>query len=212
METRGVLPSLRTVAAPADCIRPRTGNGRNRYVPAASACRGSVVNRYARVPAGAAGRDGLTWHGFYPAVLFFGLFSQFHDYNRNVISLRRHSANGKVRLLRSCELIRPKLLRPFVEFHKAIFWVGGWDPYSLPLFSNRSSKTIICSSPRSFDPSLPGEVFYCRRAGHGGSLSVRLGYDGFFCTIAGCKCKCVCRCCDNIHVIIVFFMAVVCFG
>ena len=108
METRGVLPSLRTVAAPADCIRPRTGNGRNRYVPAASACRGSVVNRYARVPAGAAGRDGLTWHGFYPAVLFFGLFSQFHDYNRNVISLRRHSANGKVRLLRSCELIRPK--------------------------------------------------------------------------------------------------------
>ena len=137
METRGVLPSLRTVAAPADCIRPRTGNGRNRYVPAACACRGSVVNRYARVPAGAAGRDGLTWHGFYPAVLFFGLFSQFHDYNRNVISLRRHSANGKVRLLRSCELIRPKLLRPFVEFHKAIFWVGGWDPYSpTPRFSN----------------------------------------------------------------------------
>lgn len=135
METRGVLPSLRTVAAPADCIRPRTGNGRNRYVPAASACRGSVVNRYARAPAGAAGRDGLTWHGYYPAVLFFGLFSQFHDYNRNVISLRRHSANGKVRLLRSCELIRPKLLRPFVEFHKAIFWVGGgWDPYSLPPF------------------------------------------------------------------------------
>jgi len=137
METRGVLPSLRTVAAPADCIRPRTGNGRNRYVPAASACRGSVVNRYARAPAGAAGRDGLTWHGYYPAVLFFGLFSQFHDYNRNVISLRRHSANGKVRLLRSCELIRPKLLRPFVEFHKAIFWVGGWDPYSHPpRFSN----------------------------------------------------------------------------
>ncbi len=136
METRGVLPSLRTVAAPADCIRPRTGNGRNRYVPAASACRGSVVNRYARAPAGAAGRDGLTWHGYYPAVLFFGLFSQFHDYNRNVISLRRHSANGKVRLLHSCELIRPKLLRPFVEFHKAIFWVGGWDPYSHPRFSN----------------------------------------------------------------------------
>lgn len=136
METRGVLPSLRTVAAPADCIRPRTGSGRNRYVPAASACRGSVVNRYARAPAGAAGRDGLTWHGYYPAVLFFGLFSQFHDYNRNVISLRRHSANGKVRLLRSCELIRPKLLRPFVEFHKAIFWVGGWDPYSHPRFSN----------------------------------------------------------------------------
>ena len=30
----------------------------------------------------------------------------------------------------------PKLLRPFVEFHKAIFWVGGWDPYSHPRFSN----------------------------------------------------------------------------
>lgn len=28
----------------------------------------------------------------------------------------------------------PKLSGPFVEFHKAIFWVGGWDPYSLPLF------------------------------------------------------------------------------
>lgn len=65
-------------------------------------------------------------------------------------------------------------------------------------------RRSIRMSPRSFDPSLPGEVFYCRRAGHGGSLSVRLGYDGFFCTIAGCKCKCVCRCCDNIHVIIVF--------
>lgn len=108
----------------------------NLWKPVASCCRGSVVNRYARAPAGAAGRDGLTWHGYYPAVLFFGLFSQFHDYNRNVISLRRHSANGKVRLLRSCELIRPKLLRPFVEFHKAIFWVGGWDPYSHPRFSN----------------------------------------------------------------------------
>ena len=119
---------------PVASCRPRTGNGRNRYVPAASACRGSVVNRYARAPAGAAGRDGLTWHGYYPAVLFFGLFSQFHDYNRNVISLRRHSANGKVRLLHSCELICPKLLRPFVEFHKAIFWVGGWDPYSHPPF------------------------------------------------------------------------------
>lgn len=170
METRGVLPSLRTVAAPADCIRPRTGNGRNRYVPAASACRGSVVNRYARAPAGAAGRDGLTWHGYYPAVLFFGLFSQFHDYNRNVISLRRHSANGKVRLLHSCELIRPKLLRPFVEFHKAIFWVGGWDPYSLPRFSNRSSKTIIYSFSRGSTERCPAvqsgaaELAACARA------------------------------------------------
>ena len=153
-----------------DCPAPLLGSGRNRYVPVASACRGSMINRYARVPAGAAGRDGLTWHGFYPAVLFFGLFSQFHDYNRNVISLRRHSANGKVRLLRSCELIRPKLLRPFVEFHKAIFWVGGWDPYSLPLFSNRSSKTIICSFSRGSTERCPAvqsgaaELAACARA------------------------------------------------
>ena len=188
METRGVLPSLRTVAAPADCIRPRTGNGRNRYVPAASACRGSVVNRYARAPAGAAGRDGLTWHGFYPAVLFFGLFSQFHDYNRNVISLRRHSANGKVRLLRSCELIRPKLLCPFVEFHKAIFGVGGWDPYSLPRFSNLlrssykqprhagketgadASAVSLYAAVRSFVPML------VRPFGHGRNRDVSTGY------------------------------------
>ena len=101
-------------------------------------------NRYARVPAGAAERDRLTWDSYYPAAPFFCLFSQFHDYNRNVISLRHHSANGKVSLLRSNELIYPKLSGPFVEFHKAIFWVGGWDPYSLPRFSNRSSKTIIC--------------------------------------------------------------------
>ena len=117
-----------------DCPRPLLGSGRNRYVPVASACRGSMINRYARVPAGAAERDKLTWHSYYPAAPFFGLFSQFHYYNRKVISLHRHSANGKVRLLRSCELIRPKLLRPFVEFHKAIFWVGGWDPYSHPPF------------------------------------------------------------------------------
>ena len=119
-----------------DCPRPLLGSGRNRYVPVASACRGSMINRYARVPAGAAERDKLTWHSYYPAAPFFGLFSQFHYYNRKVISLHRHSANGKVRLLRSCELIRPKLLCPFVEFHKAIFGVGGWDPYSLPRFSN----------------------------------------------------------------------------
>lgn len=93
-------------------------------------------NRYARVPAGAAERDRLTWDSYYPAAPFFGLFSQFHDYNRNVISLRHHSANGKVSLLRSNELIYPKLSGPFVEFHKAIFWVGGWDPYSHPRFSN----------------------------------------------------------------------------
>ena len=46
-----------------------------------------------------------------------------------------------------------------------------------------------------FHDQMPGEVFYCRRAGHGGSLSVRLGYDGFFCAIAGCKS--VCRCCEQ---------------
>lgn len=67
---------------------------------------------------------------------FFGLFSQFHDYNRNVISLRRHSANGKVRLLHSCELICPKLLRPFVEFHKAIFWVGDGIRTPTPFFES----------------------------------------------------------------------------
>ena len=153
-----------------DCPRPLLGSGRNRYVPVASACRGSMINRYARVPAGAAERDKLTWHSYYPAAPFFGLFSQFHYYNRKVISLHRHSANGKVRLLRSCELIRPKLLCPFVEFHKAIFWVGGWDPYSLPLFSNRSSKTIICSFSRGSTERCPAvlsgaaELAACARA------------------------------------------------
>ena len=88
-----------------DCPRPLLGSGRNRYVPVASACRGSMINRYARVPAGAAERDKLTWHSYYPAAPFFGLFSQFHYYNRKVISLHRHSANGKVRLLRSCESV-----------------------------------------------------------------------------------------------------------
>lgn len=32
MEPRCVLPSLRTIAAPADCTRPQAGGGRNRYV------------------------------------------------------------------------------------------------------------------------------------------------------------------------------------
>ena len=170
MEPRCVLPSMRTISAPADCTRPLLGSGRNRYVPVASACRGSMINRYARVPAGAAERDKLTWHSYYPAAPFFGLFSQFHYYNRKVISLHRHSANGKVRLLRSCELIRPKLLCPFVEFHKAIFWVGGWDPYSLPLFSNRSLKTIICSFSRGSTERCPAvqsgaaELAACARA------------------------------------------------
>ena len=122
-----------------DCTRFLFGDGRNRYIIRIFVSYDFQVsrnNRYARVPAGAAERDKLTWHSYSPAAPFFGLFSQFHYYNRKVLSLRRHSANGKVRLLRSCELIRPKLLCPFVAFHKAIFWVGGWDPYSLPRFSN----------------------------------------------------------------------------
>lgn len=35
MESRRVLPSMRTIAAPADCTRPLPGSGRNRYVAAA---------------------------------------------------------------------------------------------------------------------------------------------------------------------------------
>ena len=64
----------------------------------------------------------------------------------------------------------PKLSGPFVEFHKAIFWVGGWDPYSLPLFSNRSSKTIICSFSRGSTERCPAvqsgaaELAACARA------------------------------------------------
>ena len=171
-----------------DCPRPLLGSGRNRYVPVASACRGSMINRYARVPAGAAERDKLTWHSYYPAAPFFGLFSQFHYYNRKVISLHRHSANGKVRLLRSCELIRPKLLCPFVEFHKAIFEVGGWDPYSLPRFSNLlrssykqprhagketgadASAVSLYAAVRSFVPML------VRPFGHGRNRDVSTGY------------------------------------
>lgn len=37
METRCVLPSMRNIAAPADCTRPQLGNGRNRYVSAVPA-------------------------------------------------------------------------------------------------------------------------------------------------------------------------------
>ena len=64
----------------------------------------------------------------------------------------------------------PKLSGPFVEFHKAIFWVGGWDPYSLPRFSNRSSKTIICSFSRGSTERCPAvqsgaaELAACARA------------------------------------------------
>lgn len=41
METRCVLPSMRTIAAPADCTRPQFGCGRNRYVAAAPAWSGT---------------------------------------------------------------------------------------------------------------------------------------------------------------------------
>ena len=64
----------------------------------------------------------------------------------------------------------PKLSGPFVEFHKAIFWVGGWDPYSLPRFSNRSSKTIIYSFSRGSTERCPAvqsgaaELAACARA------------------------------------------------
>lgn len=37
MEPRRVLPSMRTISAPADCTRPQFGCGRNRYVAAAPA-------------------------------------------------------------------------------------------------------------------------------------------------------------------------------
>ena len=37
METRCVLPSMRNIAAPADCTRSQLGTGRNRYVSAAPA-------------------------------------------------------------------------------------------------------------------------------------------------------------------------------
>ena len=37
MEPRRVLPSMRNIAAPADCTRSRFGAVRNRYVAAASA-------------------------------------------------------------------------------------------------------------------------------------------------------------------------------
>lgn len=41
METRCVLPSMRNIAAPADCTRPLLGSGRNRYVSAAPAWSGT---------------------------------------------------------------------------------------------------------------------------------------------------------------------------
>lgn len=48
----------------------------------------------------------------------------------------RHGGTFSFRIVRQKLLYvtYPKLSGPFVEFHKAIFWVGGWDPYSLPLF------------------------------------------------------------------------------
>ena len=41
METRCVLPSMRNIAAPADCTRPQLGAGRNRYVSAVPAWSGT---------------------------------------------------------------------------------------------------------------------------------------------------------------------------
>ena len=41
MEPRCVLPSMRNIAAPADCTRPRLGAGRNRYVSAVPAWSGT---------------------------------------------------------------------------------------------------------------------------------------------------------------------------
>ena len=87
MEPRCVLPSMRTISAPADCTRPLLGSGRNRYVRI--------------LPSGTA--------------------------ERSLLRIVRQ------KLL---YVTYPKLSGPFVEFHKAIFWVGGWDPYSHPRFSN----------------------------------------------------------------------------
>ena len=116
-----VLPSMRTISAPADCTRPLLGSGRNRYVRI--------------LPSGTAERS------------LFRIVRQKLLY-----------------------VTYPKLSGPFVEFHKAIFWVGGWDPYSLPLFSNRSSKTIICSFSRGSTERCPAvqsgaaELAACARA------------------------------------------------
>ena len=85
MEPRCVLPSMRTISAPADCTRPLLGSGRNRYVRI--------------LPSGTAERS------------LFRIVRQKLLY-----------------------VTYPKLSGPFVEFHKAIFWVGGWDPYSHPPF------------------------------------------------------------------------------
>ena len=121
MEPRCVLPSMRTISAPADCTRPLLGSGRNRYVRI--------------LPSGTAERS------------LFRIVRQKLLY-----------------------VTYPKLSGPFVEFHKAIFWVGGWDPYSLPLFSNRSSKTILCSFSRGSTERCPAvqsgaaELAACARA------------------------------------------------
>ena len=121
MEPRCVLPSMRTISAPADCTRPLLGSGRNRYVRI--------------LPSGTAERS------------LFRIVRQKLLY-----------------------VTYPKLSGPFVEVHKAIFWVGGWDPYSLPLFSNRSSKTIICSFSRGSTERCPAvqsgaaELAACARA------------------------------------------------
>lgn len=82
----------------------------------------------------------------------------------------------------------PKLSGPFVEFHKAIFGVGGWDPYSLPRFSNLlrssykqprhagketgadASAVSLYAAVRSFVPML------VRPFGHGRNRDVSTGY------------------------------------
>lgn len=87
METRCVLPSMRNIAAPADCTCPQLGSGRNRYV-------------------------------------------------RLVLSGTAERPLFRIVRRKLLYVTHPKLLCPFVEFHKAIFWVGGWNPDSLPRFSN----------------------------------------------------------------------------
>ena len=83
IEPRCVLPSMRTISAPADCTRPLLGSGRNRYVRI--------------LPSGTAERS------------LFRIVRQKLLY-----------------------VTYPKLSGPFVEFHKAIFWVGGGMGSVLP--------------------------------------------------------------------------------
>ena len=43
MEPRCVLPSMRTISAPADCTRPLLGSGRNRYDDSVTRLSGASV-------------------------------------------------------------------------------------------------------------------------------------------------------------------------